>query len=495
MRMGGKRIVAIIIAAIGITAIIALSSPTAFVALFSGQAQQVEGLTLNVQGALASDKIASQQNVKEQLLHKDGIYAALALDASSHATLDLNYSALLPDSSAPVSVLIKMGGFAVRNILPSAEKDPSNLSFEWGDFTYWNLTREGKKSDAGIWSYSQGAYDAYVSAFLMTSSGAKNRTELKHKFINVNKNDEIRFYWNSYHYDSGCGLFVNGTQIYPPKENPYNFGYVTISQKTEGVLTISAEGTGKDETGFCTFYVDDFQINGTREIRQAFKTLADIEVWNGLSFVEIPSCKNLELKETSTTLSCDVSSVLNTAESLQNAQVRAIIHNEYENITAKIDYVYLDMNYSAGAEIAPKKPEKPVQEKRLGLKLKKHKDVFRHDENAVFDANFGDLDTEEKLEAAISAQLITPENKIEDLNADEIEREETGKYKLKLKSKRFFAPGLYVLRVKAKYGISDYSSEERFYWGVLAINTNKGIFLPNETANLSIGVLDENGSV
>lgn len=54
-----------------------------------------------------------------------------------------------------------------------------------------------------------------------------------------------------------------------------------------------------------------------------------------------------------------------------------------------------------------------------------------------------------------------------------------------------FVPGKYTLIVTD----NGKQFKQDFTWGVLAINTNKSIYLPNETANLALAVLDEKGNM
>jgi hypothetical protein len=59
-----------------------------------------------------------------------------------------------------------------------------------------------------------------------------------------------------------------------------------------------------------------------------------------------------------------------------------------------------------------------------------------------------------------------------------------------IKKPRSFKPGKYkVVLTKQNQPVI----EQDFEWGVLAINTNKSIYLPNETAKMSFAVLDEKG--
>jgi len=60
-----------------------------------------------------------------------------------------------------------------------------------------------------------------------------------------------------------------------------------------------------------------------------------------------------------------------------------------------------------------------------------------------------------------------------------------------VKPKREFKPGKYTITVT--YAGQTFTQD--FTWGVLAINTNKSIYLPNETAKIAMAVLDEFGNM
>ena len=61
-------------------------------------------------------------------------------------------------------------------------------------------------------------------------------------------------------------------------------------------------------------------------------------------------------------------------------------------------------------------------------------------------------------------------------------------------TKEHLHPGKYTLHVEIEEGGATYTDEFDFYWGVLAINYNKSVFTPNETAQISIGALSDNGN-
>jgi hypothetical protein len=55
--------------------------------------------------------------------------------------------------------------------------------------------------------------------------------------------------------------------------------------------------------------------------------------------------------------------------------------------------------------------------------------------------------------------------------------------------------GRYELKIKEKIGEEETTFTQDFTWGVLAINTNKSIYLPNEEAKMSLAVLDGKGAM
>jgi hypothetical protein len=61
---------------------------------------------------------------------------------------------------------------------------------------------------------------------------------------------------------------------------------------------------------------------------------------------------------------------------------------------------------------------------------------------------------------------------------------------LEIEKPRDFQPGKYYLKITDSQGET---TVQDFLWGVLTINTNKSIYLPNESAHLQMGVLDDSG--
>jgi len=60
-------------------------------------------------------------------------------------------------------------------------------------------------------------------------------------------------------------------------------------------------------------------------------------------------------------------------------------------------------------------------------------------------------------------------------------------------SKNKFRPGLYKIKIGLETKDTIFLTEQDFRWGVLAINTNKSIFLPNENAYIQMAALKDDG--
>ena len=71
--------------------------------------------------------------------------------------------------------------------------------------------------------------------------------------------------------------------------------------------------------------------------------------------------------------------------------------------------------------------------------------------------------------------------------------ENNGEFLLKIRKPKGFKPGLYkiILRIEEQGNVQEL--ERDFSWGVLAINTNKSIYLPGEEAYLQMAALMDNG--
>ena len=94
----------------------------------------------------------------------------------------------------------------------------------------------------------------------------------------------------------------------------------------------------------------------------------------------------------------------------------------------------------------------------------------------------------------IEASVVDSDGASKDIDVD-IEELREGKFSIKLAPPRSFKAGKYTLRLNlVKDGVT-YNQEQDFTWGVLALNLNKSIYLENDNAFVSIGVLDDAGKI
>ena len=95
----------------------------------------------------------------------------------------------------------------------------------------------------------------------------------------------------------------------------------------------------------------------------------------------------------------------------------------------------------------------------------------------------------------IKTRIFQSNGKEIDSIASEI-KYENGKISLNLNHSHFqqeFKPGKYKLEIEVNDNGKIYTQSQEFVYGVLAINTNKSIYLPGEEAYLQIAVLDDSG--
>ena len=116
---------------------------------------------------------------------------------------------------------------------------------------------------------------------------------------------------------------------------------------------------------------------------------------------------------------------------------------------------------------------------------------FEPDEDPMIEVMLSD-EEDKALDSQIEARLLTPEGEIE-IAPEEIKKRPEGGYRIEINKRRGFAPGLNRIRIDTQYEGIPYTADYEFLWGVLAVNTDKSMYLPDETANISMAVLDNQG--
>ena len=92
----------------------------------------------------------------------------------------------------------------------------------------------------------------------------------------------------------------------------------------------------------------------------------------------------------------------------------------------------------------------------------------------------------------IKIQLLDPHGTQISANATFAKIRE-GKFDIKISSSRYGKPGLYTAIVELTKNGKKYMSQTQFAWGLTIVNTDKSIYKPGQTADLTIVVLDNAG--
>ena len=165
--------------------------------------------------------------------------------------------------------------------------------------------------------------------------------------------------------------------------------------------------------------------------------------------------------------------IFNNLDDFQNLKIKFT----YDKPGIYLDAVWLEANYEALAE------------KKLPSKAKHD---WKFDENPEFD--FSESENNNSFWARLKNLIIKEKLDISIITPDGVESTDDivfqgNKIKINKQSNSKFKPGRYTLIIKQG---SEIITQE-FTWGVLAINTNKSIYLPNETAYLQMAALNDHG--
>ena len=133
----------------------------------------------------------------------------------------------------------------------------------------------------------------------------------------------------------------------------------------------------------------------------------------------------------------------------------------------------------------------PIITPKLITNANTNKDSFSSDEEPAFTFEYKTFKKSFIKNASITENetietfVYDSSGKLTDIEP-EIEKIREGKLSIKLPKERAFRAGIYKLKVElVKNGVI-YTQEQDFTWGVLAINTHKSIYLPDETAFIGI---------
>ncbi len=95
--------------------------------------------------------------------------------------------------------------------------------------------------------------------------------------------------------------------------------------------------------------------------------------------------------------------------------------------------------------------------------------------------------------STISVKILAPNGTQIPINAQFVKLKE-GQFDIKIPSKRFGKPGMYTIQTTLVKNGKTYTTQEQYAWGLVSVNTDKSIYKPGQTANMTIVVLDSHGS-
>ncbi|HLC74113.1 MAG TPA: hypothetical protein VJH20_05770 [Candidatus Nanoarchaeia archaeon] len=148
----------------------------------------------------------------------------------------------------------------------------------------------------------------------------------------------------------------------------------------------------------------------------------------------------------------------------------------------------------------------------INPKISSEKDTFSAFENPVFVFSYIDEEVYYNLKVNESDNGTTLKNKWVDrfdkidfkvydsddiltLEELQITKVRAGKFEIKFNKKTEVKPGKYRLEVELNKNGIIFEVEKEFNWGLIAINTDKSIYLENEKATIGMAVLDRDGRV
>jgi hypothetical protein len=185
-------------------------------------------------------------------------------------------------------------------------------------------------------------------------------------------------------------------------------------------------------------------------------------------------------------------------EDIKNLKIKFEgIINKKTDITVFLDSVWIEVNYEQ---------QKKLEEQKEEITLISLKKDFKVDEEPEFEilAKGKKENIVEKLGGAISsvfeekpkveAVLIKPQNNEISLEEGKSFSAEThSPTRIKIFKEKDLRPGLHKIKIEYEKNGKVYNFEQEFTWGVLGINVNKSIYLPNEKSFVQMTVLDDQG--
>ena len=186
--------------------------------------------------------------------------------------------------------------------------------------------------------------------------------------------------------------------------------------------------------------------------------------------------------------------VFENPEDLKNFKVRFTYFGKENEVQIFIDSVWLEMGYYSKSQekdfeiMIPKKDWQANENPTFVILDKRKENILKRTFNKINKLFKGESELE------VSTTLFDPEKKQHHLEKGKDFKTEThSPTAITIFKPENFRPGRYKVTIDFEKDGKSYHFEPEFTWGVLAINTNKSIYLPGEKAFFQMAVLDTLG--
>src|SRR5579885_455335 len=95
--------------------------------------------------------------------------------------------------------------------------------------------------------------------------------------------------------------------------------------------------------------------------------------------------------------------------------------------------------------------------------------------------------------STISVKILAPDG-TEIPVSTKFTKQKEGQFDIQVSSKRFGKPGIYTIQTTLVKNGKTYTTQNQYAWGLVSLNTDKSIYRPGQNANMTIVVLDSQGS-
>ena len=171
-------------------------------------------------------------------------------------------------------------------------------------------------------------------------------------------------------------------------------------------------------------------------------------------------------------------------------QFEGVVGGE-SNTVAYLDSIWVEANYQK-EELEEEFELKVIKKDWRADETPTFEIVSKKEEN-IIESLIGQISSVFEEEPKVKAKLNNPQNQELELGEEDFRAETHSPTQITIFKPKNFRPGRYSLKITFEKNGKVFEFEQDFTWGVLAINVNKSIYLPNEQVYLQMAVLRDDG--